>query len=293
MSIFDNFSAQNISWWIISDIYSSFSRFTVPIMIMISGALLLDPEKESSIKIFYNKRLNKVFVPFIFWAILYIMWKDMFEGKLFSPLSAFNDLITGNVYFHLWFLYIILGLYLITPLLKIYIKKASGTIKYFLILWFIFPGINFFIGYIGYYLLGHYLDKLQINKKYSPLLYLTFLLGLLTTIIGSYLTSIGNYTINFQHPFAPNIILMAASFFLIIKNINWKSNKIITEIASTSFGIYLIHIIILDLLKLNGIEAASFNPILSIPILTLTILMISYITIKIMNKSPVFKKMVP
>lgn len=318
--VLGKFFGANIIWWLTGNFYSSISRFAVPIMIMISGACLLDPSKDYSLKVFFKKRFNKVLLPFLFWALVYTIWKYFLTGKPASLLDAIKDFLIGPIYYHLWFVYTILGLYLATPILKVYIKNATDdNMKYFLTLWFISTGIIFFIsrllmhgkvkplfevyfftGFIGYFVLGYYLNKLQINKRHVQASYLIFLFGFIMTMVGTYiLTDNKKYVTDFQHSFAPNIILMSIGVFIMVKSINWNNIlnnnklKMVSEISSYCFGIYLIHVIMMELLRMGNFNVTLFNPILSIPLMTIAVLLSSYIIVKIMSKLPLVKKFVP
>jgi surface polysaccharide O-acyltransferase-like enzyme len=53
------------SWWI-GNVYDSLSRWCVPVLVMISGALLLDESKQEDATAFYQKRLSRIFWPIPF-----------------------------------------------------------------------------------------------------------------------------------------------------------------------------------------------------------------------------------
>lgn len=167
------------SWWWIANIISSFGRFSVPVFVMISGALLLG--REINLFPFLQKRFLRVWVPFTVWVIIYVFYHNFFERNPYSLQKAFLDYLTmsGGLYGHLWFVYMILGLFLLIPVLNYIVLKApQQEVNFFLFLCFIscsiFPLINKFWGvnikldlqnfggYLGYFLAGYVLKNREI-----------------------------------------------------------------------------------------------------------------------------------
>lgn len=314
-----------LSWWWISNFFESSMRWAVPIFVMVSGMLLLDPKKEESIKIFLIKRFNRVLIPFIFWGIVYTIWnyKYIIVSKQSLPiLKIIESFITGPIYFHLWYIYIILGLYISTPIIRIYIKNTDiDNLKYFLIIWFITNGVfnfiqtisgikiginlNFFLGYVGYFILGYYLHITKFNKKQINYVYFLSLICFIVTIIGTFIltkTNDGILKETFYEYLSPNVILMSIGIFIFIKNFNWiklfenrnslfgniNINNIILEVSSLSFGIYLIHPLIMLFINLSilpiKINAMLINPLFGIPFTALLTLLISFVILKVLKK---------
>jgi surface polysaccharide O-acyltransferase-like enzyme len=316
----------NMNWWWTGSFYTALSRWCVPIMIMISGILLLDPNREYPTKIFLKKRFNKVGIPLIFWSIIYVIWRyrdDILINKYPSLWSTVQNFIGGPVYYHLWFIYTILGLYILTPVLRVYIKNAGReNIKYFLVVWFITNGIinfiskltnydfkvgielYFFTGYVGYYVLGYYLTISDFNKKEKRLLYILSMVCIVATMIGTFILSKtkGTYVDDFNDFLFPNIILMTIGVFVFIKSVDWERiingyshiNKFILDVSDLSFGIYLVHLLVLEFLQnYCSIDARIINPLVSIPLISMLIMIISYVIIKLMKRLPIIEKFVP
>ena len=317
------FNSIKLSWWWIGNIFNSVTRWCVPIFVMISGLLLLNPSKDESIKYFISKRFNKVLIPFIFWGLIYTLLKyraEIIENQTLPILKIIGNFVIGPMN-HLWFIYMLLGLYLLTPILRIYIKNSSQKdLKYFLILWFITNAVfgfiesiskikigldlNFFYGYIGYYILGYYLDIVILSKKQIYLAYLAFIISLFVTIIGTFIltkSNGGHYSAIFHDYLSPNLIFMSIGIFIAFKNYNWGPifknrdyiyNKIL-ELSSLTFGIYLIHILILNLISFKfmpiKITAMLINPLFGIPFTALVTFVISCIAIKCLRRVPLIK----
>ncbi|MCX5644388.1 MAG: acyltransferase family protein [Phycisphaerae bacterium] len=110
------------AWWV-ADFYDASTRWCVPVFIMISGALLLSPHRLQPPGVFYRRRRGRILAPLVFWTVFYLGLRVCFEDDPW-PLLV-RDLVRGHAYGHLWYLYVIAGLYCITPLLQPFVGRAS------------------------------------------------------------------------------------------------------------------------------------------------------------------------
>ncbi|OUM69397.1 hypothetical protein PIROE2DRAFT_68555 [Piromyces sp. E2] len=115
--------------------WDSFGRVSVPIFIMISGILFLDRQKDLSISKLYKKYIYRIVKDILFWNLFYAsVGKYLIDGVSFSRenfLTEFlYDIICGK--FHMWYLYMCTGLYIITPLMRLIVRNTEALI-YFLI----------------------------------------------------------------------------------------------------------------------------------------------------------------
>jgi surface polysaccharide O-acyltransferase-like enzyme len=212
-----------------------------------------------------------------------------------------------------------MGLYLITPILRIYLKQADKkNIEYFLFLWFIanfiYPLINrayninigiplyLATGFIGYYLIGFYLYNFKFTFFQKRILYALGLLGFLLTILGTYLLTSNSGVPDewFYEYLNPTVVFPSIAIVLFVKNIDWnlisknkaKLSKLIIKTSETSLGLYLLHPIILEFLAVKGMTSLWINPIIGIPLTFLLTTLISLSIIFILQKIPVIKKIV-
>ena len=143
--------------------------------LMISGAVFLRPEKVVTIKYVFQKLIPRLAVPYFLGWLLYALVLCLFCVVLDKQISF--DMF--KPYSHLWFLPMLMGIYLIIPLLKI-IAANRVLIRFFLVLWAIFtlleslPCVNcvfdamhvtFFMGYSGYFVLGYYLSSMEFDVQ--------------------------------------------------------------------------------------------------------------------------------
>ena len=195
------------AWWIMN-IVDSFTRPAVPLFVMISGMFLLDPARREGIGVFFKNRLARIALPFLGWAMIYLAWRIIYHGESMTMEEAAREIIQGPVYTHLWFIYMVIGLYLLTPVLRIYVSNSSRDNQmYFLALWFVFAGVlpvlDRYTGlnlgiylpvlqFLGYYLLGHVLRDHYLSRKQTRWA-LLLVLGLTAfTATGSFALTIRN-----------------------------------------------------------------------------------------------------
>ncbi|WP_299684126.1 acyltransferase family protein [uncultured Dokdonia sp.] len=310
--ILSKFSDVSIYTWQIGNIYDSLSRYCVPVFFMLSGALLLN--KDYKLEIFIKKRFFRIIPPFIFWSIVYIIYKIIDINKDFNSVIDLifyfiRNLFNGSQY-HLWFIYTLLGLYLLMPILRKWIKHASKKeIQYFLLIWSItiiyaIPRLKGYLpklylvnfsGFLGYMILGFYLSKLNSFKTYKLLT--VFSLSLIFTILGTYYLSIKNLAFNevLYGYLMPNVLINSIALFLLIKQVNIKSKPItyiLSKISMHSYGIYLIHVLILSLLSKIGLDWRLANPLISIPSITILTVLISTLSIHLGKKIKFISKLI-
>ena len=157
-----------------------------------------------------------------------------------------------------------------------------------------FPKIDLinFSGYVGYAVLGYYLSVIEIKRKY---LFLTpLLLGVIITYVGTYYMSNRNnqFTSYFYEYLSINVMLASIGFFIFFKSLNINSSSIkaiITNLSNKSYGIYLVHILVLTTINIGGINWNMFNPIISIHIISVICFGISWFVIFLMQKNKYLK----
>lgn len=296
------FTAQGFDWNY-ANLLNSFTRFSVPLFVMLSGALLIP--KEESLNYFYSHRLLKLLWPFLFWLCIYLVYYfyryTNFEVLPFSRVVEISwDKLLHGPSAHLWYLYMILGLYLAMPFLQRMVQAMSGLeLKCFLLLWFIslillnkrllpyMPAIDlsFFYGYVGYLLLGYWLST--VTCKLSARFWaIGFLLLALATAGGTYLLSLSakQYDSLLYGYLFPNNALMAACAFLFFKQLAVPERlpSWVALIDKYSFGIYLSHILVLNYLH----PKLDLPTLWKIPLASLLTLLFSLLLTYVLRKIP-------
>ncbi len=274
------------------------------------------------------KHIKKMIVFFIFWSTIYciiynIIGQIFIKHESIDMIKIIVSLIEGH--YHLWFIYLIIGLYLIVPLLRLWVNDDNKKyVEYFLLLSIIFTyiipqiidiGSNYSslfehlndvlekylqLEYVGglttYFILGWYIHNYDIKNK--KLIYVFGFIDLLISIIGTYVilsTNTGK-TLQMYGNLSVNVLLQSITVFIIIKdkfkNIQNKSNKLINSISKYSLGIYATHTLIIatmyEILEKINIDLAIIN----IPIVFIASFLLSYLCSFILSKIPVLKKIV-
>ena len=313
--------------WQACNIYDSMVRFCVPLFVMISGTLFLNPNKEISLEKLFKKSIFRVVVAFCFWSLCYSIvftfLEDYYvksETIAFLAVSFVKRLVLGH--FHLWFLYMIVGLYLIVPFLK-KITAEKKLMEYFLLLAFIFTllipelrvipvlskpiqnifqekmNLYFILGYSFYFVGGYYLSQYVFSSSKKYTIYMLGILSVIFTIVMTSVLSIykGQATDIFYRYLSPYTAFVTIALFVFLKNTIRKihfSDKMvqcILLVSKYSFGIYLVHVFFLQIVKsFNGITTPYINPIFSIPLYTIFIFVCSYIAVMVIDRIPILNR---
>jgi surface polysaccharide O-acyltransferase-like enzyme len=308
------------SWWL-ANFLDSVSRLAVPLFVMLSGMLLLDPAKQESPKTFYLKRLNRVAIPVVAWFLISYIFKMLYFHQHPTFLSVLKDIISLNVYYHLYYLAIIVGLYLITPVLRVFISAASESMKKcFVIYSFSVVMIivatnavfrdsrlttnifNYFTLYVPYFIGGYYLSKISLrNSQKITLFWGVVVFSLLTTILNYWQMRLsGPYGHYFYDHFSPNVVISSIFVFIFLNNSSGFVEKLNARVVKTLktasgyiFGIYLVHPFLLAVMD-NSFPVFNVHtmhsPIwLMLVLKTSLLFLLSYVMVALGKRAPLLK----
>lgn len=313
-----NYVDINTFRWQALNLYDGISRWAVPVFVMMSGALFLDG-KGKGIRILYKKYIFRIVIAFCFWSLVYAFIEKAVYEETWS--EFFLEFLSGH--YHMWFLFMIVGLYMMVPLLRKIIEDEK-LVLYLLILFvgcvaiipFIIIIISLFdneiasvlkqvlvhtrtpfnMEYVGYFVLGYYLNNVQIDSKKKRwticgMGIVGFVATVLLTAVGSQMK--GMAIAEFYKNLNINVLLEAMAIFVFVRyNLNkLPENKVMKKLVQVlskySFGAYLIHIIIVEDWSRHGFTALSFQPWISIPVLSVAVFLLSYVVAIILSKIPV------
>lgn len=244
-------------------ILSTISYFTAPglcLFFVISGSLLLPIKTDTTT--FLKKRLGKVIMPTLVFTILYIIL-NCINGEQQNILRTICSIpFSAQGHGVLWFMYTLIGLYLVAPIISKWLDSASKReVELYLLLWVItlcfpilklFVGINegntgvlyYFSGYIGYFILGYYLKKYPESISLKKLI-----IPDIIAIIAPIAFKVMHIEIDFYSMFwylSIFVALLCTTIYVLISKIKIKKRGGIVELISNlSFGIYLIHIAVM------------------------------------------------
>lgn len=295
----------NIGRWFIDAVFlQTIIRSAVPCFIMISGVLLLDPKREITYSKIKNYIIKTIIILLVF-GFSFCLIENIFNmGTNNIPELIYNSILNlfqEKTWAHMWYLYMLIGLYIITPILREFVKHIDmKTVRYVLLMLFIItiiiPTVNEFLSlnitvfylysfrYIFIYMIGYYIVYTDIIK--NKYIYIGGVIGIIGYTITSYLWKVSSQT----------NVFMILETILIIKlfsneKIKIKNGRFINSIAKYSLGIYIVHEFWINILsKLFNIYPDILPTIIGETVYVAIILMLSYITSKILYKIPILKK---
>jgi len=284
-------------WWWTANFLVTLSTGGVVIFTMISGTLLLNPGHPQSISRFFKRRFLRIMPPYLLWSAIYFAWRIYMEEESLSWSHFPASLANGGAYYHLWFMLMIVQLYLLTPLLRVLIARMPLVVLLAaLLLWLggfsLLPILQHawgsetwidrtpawlsYLGYVGFFVCGHYLSQIRLKRAGCLLAGLGWLTGFVWTGWSTYRDAQATGGILSEewgdHNFYPQVILMATCAFLILRNLSWESlfhwstaTAVITATSSASFTAYLLHPLVMTLLD-QHIPHAGWHPLLGMPL---------------------------
>lgn len=301
------------SWWL-GNLADSASRWSVPVFVMISGILLLHSDKSESLRGFYGKRLQRILIPTIFWTAAFTLLA-YFEGRSRgvppSPVYLLLNILLGVPHYHMWFLYMLAGLYIFTPFFRKAWQHSSPKERLFLTILlfavslvsygfeFFYPGIPpVFITRSMLYLPYFFAGCLLVDWKNPPgtgALILLLAASAALTAVGTYLLNLafgearGYY---FYGELSIAVIPMSLSILLLLKKLfgQVKPSRRLRGLASLTFGVYLIHPLWIEGLDAMGWKAASYPPSFSIPAFTMIIFGLSLAAAWLLSLTPFLRR---
>ncbi len=308
----------NSAEWKVFNVYDSMVRWSVPVFVMISGALFLNGKQ--SVGRIFRKNIFRMVTAFCFWSFLYTV-VDYLQGVKGG--NVVLQFLRGH--YHMWFLFMIVGLYLIVPCLR-KVVESDFLVKYFLALalafTFLLPqclslipfvsenagstasaiwrdaNFHFTLGYAAYFVLGYYLDKCSIGRKAEGAVYLLGLAGFAITAACSQMLAghLQEASTLFYGYFTVNVLLESVAVFVFFKKhcrISGSPGRkvVIQKLAKYSFGVYLAHVLVLEQMSRKmGWDTLSFHPVISVPLNGLVVFGASFCISAILNHLPIFHK---
>ena len=306
--------------WMAGNVYNVIARVCVPLLFMVSGALLLP--RQESLNDFYRKRFQRVIFPFIFWSALYMFYNRAgFQNyTVFNALKTMLvTLVIAPAEYHLWFMYELFGVYMLTPLIRKAVDYKGETILwYFVAIWFIFGplkrlfqayvpydiifDLGYLTGYIGYFVLGYLLIRIPVKKW---MIWLSALVYIASAVFTGYITwryfqTRPGMTDYYQYLLGINIVFLSVSAYILLKAAGDaifsvprpRLAKFAVGLTSASFGMYLVHVFVLNFVKSNIVSPIDSPSVYTIPLVTFIVFAVSWAVIAILQKIPFLRSLV-
>lgn len=316
-SVLSDRSTTLVQWWA-GNIYEVISRWCVPVFIMISGALLLDDHKPFAPGQFYRRRVARLLWPLIFWSVAYLVYRHVHDQA--SRTTLFVDTLHGEPYTHLWFLYMLIGLYAVTPLLRIVVANSDrATLTITAALIFLIASVDrtasatltafaaeenthtflvMWLPYTAYFLMGYILTRWPSRIGVAN----TLICVIVSCAVTALLTGYARFYLKWPDPyyiydwFNPIIICMSVLVFACFTSIplscSPRTRVCIEYLASLSLGIYVVHPFWIITLHHFGLTGMRHPAILAIPLTAAAAFALSAITTAAIRATPILRRTV-
>ena len=289
--------------------FDSLVRWPVPVFVMITGALFLP--RKTELRTVLKRYVPRVACAWLVWSAICALCFGTDEG------DVLNRFLSGH--YHLWYLPFLCGVYLVLPFLQKIAEDKTLTKQLLwvsLVIAVLIPWLadlavllwpetagpvcvienhlnySFFFDLLAVLVLGHVLHQTDLSAKARRCIYIAGILGVAVTGVATIWAS--NYagiqnSVFFDHA-APNTLCAAAAIFVFAKYHLTRLPKLVEWMARHSFGVYLCHAIIIELLAEQGIHVLAFDPVWSVPVLAVGIFVTSLALTAVIAKIPVVGK---
>ena len=285
--------------WHLLNVCTALAFTAVPLFFMMSGYLLMTSRKTADISVLLRHRLPRLVVPLAGWTVVAVLWQ-MFLAHTLTPGTVWAQLVAalhGPAMLHFWYLYTLIALYALSPILYggiqslgrsgqvyLFVLAAAVSVHTMLIVvlpdgaaryidWDIFDKLKIFGGHLATFVLGYLLGSYE-KKIPNWLLVLGAVVSLAVISVGTWVRTVhtGEFNQAFQDQSSGFEIVLASCIFLLCKQTcnrpprAWV--KAVTEpVVALSMAIYLMHNIFLSMLGSVGVTARSFGSTMGIVLL--------------------------
>ncbi|MBQ8279913.1 MAG: acyltransferase [Roseburia sp.] len=286
----------------------SFCTVGVPIFFMISGTLFLNPKKELTLKALFQKYLRKIVLALVLFGTFFSFMELVMITHTFSVSfiwQAFVNMLCGNSWAHMWYLFALIGLYLFLPLLKAFTANVSKQVYlYLLMLLFVIgsllPMLEAWLGLefgfmmpvtgvcLFYYMCGYYIHT-YVEKKDS------YKKAAIAMLVFMYLLLIYNCVFRASYNWSyesPVVVCMSICIYY-LASCNEKNWRVCSKLRDYYFGMYLVHTVFLNFAyKVLHVTPLFFGGYILLPVFFLGTFGLSLLTAWIMKKIPILGKYV-
>ncbi len=282
--------------WIIANSYDALFRFGVPVFVMISGAIFLDKAYELDIKRLYKHNVLKMVVFYIIWSVAYGLFDIRnWDLKAAGVKPILREFLLGR--YHLWFIPMIAGIYVLLPVLKSWVENAKKkNIEYFLVLFVVLQilsetvraltvsdelhsildltKVEMVCSYIGYFVLGYYLAHIGIGPKLKKLLYIMVIPSMVANVVlGFLLAWRANTPVGLIYDcYGVFTFIIAVALFVFVcekgktAGAGVKGGKLWKELSADMMGVYVMHVGVMEFTKEIGFHSMIVPNVIGIPL---------------------------
>lgn len=273
-------------WWV-AEVLNSSSRFCVPLFVMVSGALVLRPGAAGPAGDFLRKRLDRLVPAMLVWYAVYALFKATVLDAPSGPSVVLTEFLTGRTYTGLYFFWLILGLYLLTPALSAALARLSASqllaagvgLTALTCLWRSTLGLvagstdvsasptafTYWLPYVGYYVLGAALARARVDRRQGGLALGVAALATLGTVwisSGSAPALLGKAIPTGYQSWL--VALATAALFVGVSGLlppgserGSVGERLVVRLGSLTLGVFAGHLLVLYALEHSGVMTVT------------------------------------
>ena len=301
-------------WWVFN-IYGSLVAWMVPVYLMLSGASFLDPSRNISVKTLYTKNIFRMLVAFFAWSGLYVVYNIVSGQDNIRP--AHIMLFEGH--FHLWFLPMIIGIYMLIPVFRLATRTLRGTAYVFFVSLIVsvalptlqdigwFPGEELFTGannigfisaHVCFFFAGYLFHKVDLTKRQRMILYCLAILATAGVFIGTWRLTLKEMVHNEDMQSDSNLLtgIQGIALFVFVKErcrgktFSVNVQNALKFYSGLTFGVYLVHVMLIAFMDRMGFSPMNYNAGWMIPLMLCLVTPLSFMLTWIIRKIPVVGK---
>ncbi len=307
------FGAENPTTVVTTSVVRVLCSLAVPFFLMISGRFLL--RKQEPLDVFFRKRFRVIGISGLFWTLAYCV-VQLHAGK--TGVTLLKNALNGGTEYHLWFLYLIVGLYLLTPVLREFVAKirlSRSMLAYFIGLLLVYAGCNLmnfyrapqwgiatdnlfpFAFFPAVFLLGYQLAEREFSPRIIRLVWAVLGVSLLWMTVGTldcYWREGKLVSFYYSIGCLPTLAAIIGAYILMdhygaaIREFLQPVAGACRTLGEISFGIYLIHPIFLRVVgkALFRHQYADYSVFLVLPALCGFTVILSGIAVWVIGRIP-------
>lgn len=299
--------------WQVLTAWDSLVRWPVPVFLMITGALFLP--RKTELKTCLTRYIPRMAVAWCVWSGANALY-SAYTGTAAEG-AVWQVFLSGQ--YHLWYLPFLCGIYLVLPFVQRIAtdKRLTGQLlAVSCVIGLAIPWVadvaalllpdwakavrtiegqlnySFFFDHLAILLLGHWLYQNELSPRARGWLYAGGLAGVAVTWAGTLWATGFNELQNsiFFDFTAPGNLCLAAALFVFARHHLHSLPKIVDWLAKRSFGVYLSHALIIDVLADQGLHVLTWDPVWSVPVLAALVFAISLAVTAVLERIPLVGK---
>ena len=265
--------------WLSINLLDSLVRCAVPLFVMLSGALLLCPQATLATPWQIIGRVRKVAIPLLMWNVAYLLYVSHYTKEDIDWLIMLRQVPM----YHLWFVYMIAGLYLLMPLLQAVfaaIEKRPDVQRYLLTMWIVvtcvpiyfpLPILNLLqqtnlLGYAGYFLMGGVIANVHQRSGKTLVWALLYCAAVFVTFWLTWRFSVAAQSVDERAYlyFSPNVVFASLASFILFTRIQVSRHLSVALhwISDRSFLIFFMHVVVLERVQTSVVASGVQMPII-------------------------------